>query len=320
MGKLERGQLHALYSDVVRGYSRGTSEVFGRFFIKHFRSFDFSEIEAEKEKHLSHARRSGLKTITEAEEEAIKKGFWSPEKEKEISQTRIFVDNLILTKKKSVLKTQIDALNEEIKKTETKLKNLEAEKEEIIGYCADHFANKKITEFYIRISMFNDVEFREPVFSQETFESVNEKELEHLTVVYNHCTDKFNSNILKQVALTPAFLNGFYLCKNNPFSFYGKPIIELSTYQVELFGYGIYFKNIFADGKDSIPDDIRDDPEALVEWYDSHQNAEKILEKTKGREGGAVAIVGASAEDRKRLGLDGKTIDFSTEAQNTVGV
>lgn len=310
--KLEIHQLQLLFSEVIRGYSVENIPAFGRVIVKHFCSVDFADIENERLKHFTIATSKKLPTLAESEERAIKVGDWSSSKEREIAQAKIHLENLNLTKRKTILKAQTEALKKEIVIVESNLKKLQAEKAESIGYCAEHYANKKLTEYYIYTSLFHDLGFSQHIFSAESFDNLDEKELDRLVEIYNTVTDKFSTHALKCVALLPMFLNGFYLCDNNPHTYYGRPVIALTNFQIELFSHGRHFKNILSECHDKLPENVLSDPETLLEWYDAQKNAEKLMEKSNNRTGGATSIVGATAEDNKRLGR-GDVVNFAAE-------
>ncbi len=73
------------------------------------------------------------------------------------------------TKSKLVLQAQIDQLKKEIIQNENDLQKLVHEKESIIGFTAEEYANRKINEYYMQISvlrpdgtnMFTEEEFDE---------------------------------------------------------------------------------------------------------------------------------------------------------------
>jgi hypothetical protein len=134
---------------------------------------------------------------------------------------------------------------------------------------------------------------------------------------------KFSQINLKRVALSGFFLNNFYLCKENPFTFFGKPVVELTFHQTDLFAYGRYFKHILSEMKSTPPPDMMEDPDKLLDQYNIEQNKDSVL-SPKGKEGTATTIVGATKEDLEALGLkdqaqDGEVIDLNKEAEKKGG-
>ena len=66
--------------------------------------------------------------------------------------------------------------------------------------------------------------------------------------------------------------NIFYLCDDNVFNFYGKPVITLTFYKIEIYSYGRYFKSLIQTSEDKIPDHIVEDPDKLIEWAQASKN------------------------------------------------
>ena len=130
-------------------------------------------------------------------------------------------------------------------------------------------------------------------------------------------------NVLKRIALADFFTNIFYLCDDNVFNFYGKPVINLTFHQIEIYSYGRYFKSILQNSEDKIPEHIAEDPDKLIEWAESSKNVKDVLEKSSvsDKDGAATSIVGATKEDLAKAGIsqDEDVIDLSKKAQEQGG-
>ena len=118
-------------------------------------------------------------------------------------------------------------------------------------------------------------------------------------------------------------MDKIYLCENNPYSFFGESIVKLTFYQIELFGYARYYKSLMENSDNKPPEEIAQDPEKLVEWFESAKSAKETLDKSKtaGTEGSASSLVGATKADLKRLGLDNpnETINLAKKAAEKGG-
>jgi hypothetical protein len=174
-----------------------------------------------------------------------------------------------------------------------------------MGFTAESFANKKINEFYIYNTIHKDPELTTLFFEEDEFEYINFENFSKLIAAYNKNTNHYNSLNLKRVALSTFFLNYFYLCDDNPQIFFGKPVMNLTYHQVELFGYARHFKHMMSEAKSKPPDEYYDDPDKLIEYVETGKNAESMIEKAKSgsRENAATSIVGATKQDLERMGL-----------------
>ena len=126
-------------------------------------------------------------------------------------------------------------------------------------------------------------------------------------VIYNERMHRFAEINLKRVAVSGFYLNNFYLCKDNPFIFYGKPVVALTYPQAELFSFGRYFKNILTELKHPPTEEELDDPDKLIEMFNVSKNAEKVLTEgkaTSGKDKVVSTVVGATKEDLERMGAE----------------
>ena len=90
-----------------------------------------------------------------------------------------------------------------------------------------------------------------------------------------------------------------FLCEK-PTELFGLPAINLSSYQVTTLLFARIFKNIL-ENTQNIPDKIRKDPEALIEFSNSSDSREKAKEHLS--KDGASTVFGATEEDYSELGV-----------------
>jgi hypothetical protein len=271
-------------------------------------------MDTERTSYEIRAREMGVQSREEYAKILEEQEIWTEENEKEISQNEILLKNLDETKSKLFLKTQVDQVKKRIQEVEGKLRSLQLEKKGLFSSTVEGFADKKINEQYIRLSTYKDEFLEENRFGKEEFDELDNDVLLELLGEYNMATAKFIGNNMKLAALSPIFLNFFYLCDDNAVNFYGRPIVELSFYQSELFSYGLRFKNILSDTKNKPPDHIAEDPEKLIEWAEANKNAEQHLDRQgESKEGTATSLVGATKEDLEHLGIDTKSEGISLQ-------
>ena len=318
--------LKIIFSEIIKGYSKKNIEGIGTLFFKHINNQDSADIDIYNQQFSEKAKSMGLPTEKEQEEYLIKEGLWEASKNKRIIEIKNFINSLKVTKSKLFLKAQIDQINKEIDKSDAELKALQYERKELIGYTVEDYTAKKINEYYMYISLFKDDKLSEKFFKEEDYEELENKEIVKLIKTYNEVNEKFNDKNLKKISLASYFSNVFYLSNDNPFIFYGKPLVELSFYQIELFSYGKYFKSIFSNAKTKPPEYLMNDPEGLIEWFESSRNVDEVLNKNtkvSQKDNVATSIVGATKEDLKRLGLkddnNSNNIDLAKEAAKKGG-
>jgi hypothetical protein len=161
------------------------------------------------------------------------------------------------------------------------------------------------------------------LFNDEEFGDLDQEQIYEIMSIYSFNTDKFKAYSLKRIALADFFTNIFYICEDNIFNFYGKPVINLTFYQIEVYSFGRYFKSIIQNSEEKIPEHIMEDPDELIEWAQSSKNVKDAMEKgnLSNKEHSATSLVGATKEDLKKAGIDADTdmIDLSQEAKKKGG-
>jgi hypothetical protein len=321
-----QSNLKILFSEIIKGYSKKNVDGFGNLFFKHINNQDSADIDIYNDQFLQKAKKMGLPTEQEQEEYLIKEELWEKSKDKRIKELENFLINLKTTKSKLFLKAQVDQVNSEIEKNEIELNKLKFEKKDLIGFTAEDYTFKKINEYYMYVSLFKDEACKERFFKESDYEDLDNKQIMVLIHNYNEITNKFNSTNLKKISIASYFSNIFYLSKDDPYIFYGKPLVELSFYQIELFSYARYFKGILTNSKTRPPEYIMSDPDKLIEWYEGSKNVEEVINrnsKVSQKDNVATSVVGATSEDMKRLGLKNNNeevgIDLNKEAAKKGG-
>ena len=317
---MERQELKLVFSEIVEGYSLTRSELFGDLKIKHINNYDSAKTDIKNNYYFEKAVSQGLPKREEKLEYLIKEKIWDPEKDKEADRLKEMLKGMNRTKSKLFLQAQIDAIKKDIADNEIKLSNILAEKESVIGFTAEEYANRRINEYYMHISILD--EEGKQLFGENEFDELEQDQVNDIMQVYEKNNRKFKAEILKKISLADFFTNIFYLCEDNVFNFYGKPVIDLTFYQIEIYSYGRYFKSIIQNSEEKIPDHIVEDPDKLIEWAQSSKNVKEVLEKTSGdAESGASSIMGATKQDLAKAGIDENqdVIDLSQKAQEKGG-
>ena len=280
-------------------------------------------LDVKKLKYKRLAEKRGLPTEKERVEDLIKDKLWTRKNERDIESAREFVSKMEDTKKKMALKSERKKVQESIDAEINKLEKLLMEKNDLVGLTSESYSDKKVNDYYIYLSLFKDAKFKEPLFSEAEFDEVSEKDLEVIIMHFNKISRRFEQRNIKRIALSHFFLNNFYLCKDNPFIYYGKPVIDLSYHQADLFSFGRYYKQIMQDMKNPVTNEMMDDPDKLTDQFEIEQNKDSVL-KADSKSGEASTIVGATKDDLEALGISatqdiGETVDLNDELMKKGG-
>lgn len=296
MDKVEKHKLKSLYAEIVRGYSITDIDFLNRqVYIKHFATLDSAFVDLKYQEIFDKASFNNISTRSDREKWLVDNGLWDKTKENELSQLRYFLQGLNKTKEKIFRENDIKQIQTQIKETKEKILKIEAEKEQYIGITAEDLAAKESNEFFIFKSFFSDSECKTPLFAEEYYQDLENTELQEILEKYNQKFYLFNTLNLQRIALSPFFLNIFYLCGDNLFELWGKPVIHLSFFQSELSGHARYFKSILSELKQDVSEDLLDNPDKLIEFYTGRKNANELLEKNQGK--GGMTFLNASQKD-----------------------
>lgn len=317
----EKSKLKLIFIDIINGFSK---ENFNNqnIYLKHLNIYDSGDVESTKDFFYKKAIREGLPSETDKLKYLYDEKLWSKKEEDEILNIENYINNLKNTKKKLFKSKDLEAINTQIEHEDRKLNSIKLNRKKLIGFTAEDYSIKKSNEHIIFISLYKDCELKNKLFSDLDFRNVEEEELSKLSEIYFKNSIEFSSLNLKKIALLPFYKNLYHLCSDNPYYLYGKRVLDLSFYQIEIFSYSRYFSNIISQSKTPPPDEYFEDPDKLIEWADSSKNADEILNNNKKHaEADGRSLVGATKEDLKKAGLDDPNgISIFEEAKKRGGV
>lgn len=268
-------------------------------FIKHFSAV--STIDAE-EKHalfLEQALSDGMPSNKDIESRLVQDGLWTRSDEDKINSKHNEIELLKKSSKMALLPSEKERVQSQISEKLKILSELKSQKNSLIGRTAETVADQKIYDYILLNSFFKDDSLQEPLFSEDDFDNIPETELHEVYSKYRAYSDLINEECVKKIVVAP-FFNMYYAFLDTPNDFYGKSAVFLTSSQMNLFIYAKIAKNVI-DRNEHMPEEVRKDFDAILDYDDTKQKAEKMAPDTGHQH---QVIFGANKKDMKYLGGD----------------
>lgn len=295
-----------IYSEICRGFSKDLVEKSIVYFkhptiAEHFSTYSNYDV------FINDGRKKGLELEKEKVEGAIKGGWWTSEKESRLNFLNKTVQNLFKTRDKLLLPSQKSEINKQIKQTEAILVTYTKERREIVGYTLEDYANSKLTEELLIFFTYKNSNFTERLFSsRDEYYDLTESHVEKIKTSFDQYSRIFNNDNIRRIAACGFFQNLVYL-NEDAYSFWGKPAVQCTKYQIDLLLYGKMYKNMiksYAENGKPVADQILSDPDTFVEWADSQSGGSNYKNrKQKSSKNAVSSYVGATREDLDHLGV-----------------
>lgn len=301
--------------EIFDGYSVSTFE--GRdVFVKHINIRDQKYIHSYYEKYKNIALSKGIESQEDREAYIKQEDLWEESDDMKILSLTEEIKNLKKTKESVFLPSQKDSFQKTIEEKSVELYDLSKSKAEIVGLTAESYASKRSNDEMLRFCVFKDPDFTENLHTEDEFSELEVRQVMLLSAIVTESSDKMCEDNIKHAVLRPFF--GMYISNcENPSDFYGKPIVDLSAYQMKVAMYGKVFNSIFQYTQD-IPDNIREDPDKLLAYSENQRNKDSNKGGIKD-DADASAVFGATNEDMKDLTKDAKTVSLSEAAKKAGG-
>ena len=275
------------YRDVLQGFTHVEEE---GFYIKHFKEVDLGFIENVFKRCSKFAESEGLIRKKEKLKFLIESGYWSKEEEEAFLNNSLAVkDGYDFMRKikdpgqKEKFKTST------LKEAESKLEGIQKERYQLLEPTVESYCEREINEHYVYHALYKDEALKTPFFTQEEFDDFSFVELSDVIKAYNHEISKFNEENIRAISVNYFFLNTFFMCDDDPVKFYGKNVLDLTLYQLNLFSRGKFCKSVLVEGREP-PDQYLEEGyenglNELVNWYENANNSIVSERKSKSRQG-----------------------------------
>jgi hypothetical protein len=289
---------------------------YGILYLRHFSQVETSTNLLKKSRYIEAARKKGLPTEKEALDFLLKEGMWEKEQEEEIKKKKEFVENLKTGLSKLQLPSAREKHKELIKEEENKFKKMSFDRSALIGLTAETYADKVVNRDFFESIAYFDRDFREPVLKNISYDA-KETELE-ITKIQEEFFKKFSEKNISTAVLSPAY-SAYLPFSEDIMSIFGKPLKDLSNFQLRLCSFGRTFLNIFKNSPKEIPEYIAKDPELLLEFAESLRNERKGSDKKASQGDGGSVMFGATKADIEAVKKEHEDAVTLDEALNKEG-
>lgn len=311
------------YKKAFRDIKNGFSEIKvleNLFYLKHLSLEDQVDIDQIYDVYFDQAKKRGVPTNSETLERLVDEKQWSKKQESLITQEQDLIENFNKQKKALYLKSEIKRVNDDIESAQKRLNDLKNTRASFFQRTAESYAEERVNDYYILKCLYKDKKLSKEAFEEDEFDNIDSETLTCIIKQYSEVYRNINDNTIQHLILQD-FFNLYMPFAENPAEFFGKCVCELTYNQVKLLIYARFFKNVFQQN-DKMPQDIKDDPDKIIDYVNANENAKKVMENKNGKENQASSIVGATSEDLEYIGLKAKgqkTLSLSDEAKKKGG-
>lgn len=314
---MEENQLRLIrkaFSDISRGYSQILYQN-KRLFVKHLSHHDQVDLDVIYKQAYDEAVNKGAPTEKEALKALDDEGVWTKNEEIRFQNEKKYLESLIKDKQHIIKPSDLQKHEKNILKQENIFFELYKQKNDHLGLTAEKVAEKRLNEYYIVFSFYLDSNLENRYLTEEKYNNLSNEDLSSLVNLYNFEMSQTSDKEIKLLAIQDFFQNYWSMSDNNVSNFFGKPICDLTYFQMKLASYGSYFKYLL-EKSEGIPESIKSDPDKLMDYINASEKGKEKMESGKigERDNAAVSMVGAKKEDYEAFGYsDSEVVDLNKE-------
>lgn len=295
--------LRKAFADIAAGCTH--SSILGRpCYIKHLSYADQIDQDVKREEFFEEAKREGLPT-NEMRLVAIRKeGKWTDAMEREIVDSKRVLEGMVSGRRTQGAKmpSMMPILLKQEREEEAKLKEKLAAKDRLLGLTCEAYADNQVSDHYVYTNLFQDKGLTTLLFEQSEFDYLSHDQMGQIIKEYNTAIEGCSELNVKKLAMQGFFQSYFGLVGDNLGQLFGKPICQLTFFQVRLLSSGALFRSIYQSANTAFPKHVMDDPDLLIEYAAAARKGKEELDKLGANDEGAT-VVGVKREDAAALGV-----------------
>lgn len=296
--------LRKSFSDISRGYSVALLEGH-KVYIRHLSHHEQVDLDVLYKSFMMEAIKEGLPKEAAVLKRLSEEGEWTKKDDEELETIKTIIQRYTEAKKLIFRKSDLEAQNKLIEQEQRRYNEKLAMRVACLGTTAELYAERKINEYYIVESFFADPLFTKKVLTDEVFEHMTDHEVQDMIKLYNDEMEVVSDKNVKFLAIQDFFQVYWSMSPDNLFHFFGRPISNLTYFQVKLGSYARMFRDILSKAE-GLPDEVRNDPEKLLDYVRVGENAKEKMENAKvASKNDVVAstMVGAKSDEYKAIGI-----------------
>ncbi len=291
--------LRRAFADICRGYSSTTYHGVPLYIrhLSHLEHIGYDDVQAGYEEE---GRQRGGMTEASKMAELKATGQWTDAKDKAIARQQDAVSRFEDTIRNTPQPSVAQSMAQQCEGERAKLRQLVDERSYLLGMTVEVYAQRMLNDHYVLTNLFADAQLAQPRFGAEGFNQLSPEEVDELLEVYHGAIDACGDGNLRQLAIQELFTSYWNVCGDNASTFYGRPVYQMTYYQIRLASIARYFKSIL-EGVDmtKLAPGMRGDPDAIERFYTSQRAIEQ--QKAEGR-----LPAGMTNSDIQQTGLQGQ--------------
>ena len=255
-----------IYLEIIRGYSYDFEK---DIYVKHFTDLERIQIIEKRNEIIEKIKIKGLRTEKEALKYIISENIWSYDKEKEIAELELKVEDNTRMANNMVVAAQKNTILKLVEKDKEELFKKRNERENLLGLTVEKYADNKYINYYLYFSFFKDSGLKQRYFSESDFVDLEDNEISDYFQIYSRALDKFNESNFKKIAVTPFFVNIAAMAYEDTRLFLDKSVLDYTNYQLEIFNMGKRNVRVSSEANGD-PPIIHSQTKysQLIKWYD----------------------------------------------------
>lgn len=259
-------ELQTTYAEIIEGYSYSPPL---KAYVKHFNDLDYAHVYRIRDEYIR--EEVGDDILPEAERLKIimKDDLWSEQDEDDLISLKWLINDNTREIDKIVSMDQRKMIQKIVDDKQIEYDNMSAKRAAYLHPTKEYYSAKYLSEILPYHSLFKTKDLTIPRYTKDEYEEFSEEEITEIALHYAVSLKQFASRDLRILAAMPFVLNQLSLARKNPLVFLNKPVVHLTSLQLDIYNRVMRNLNVLENSEGRPPEfDSSTEDQEILDWYD----------------------------------------------------
>lgn len=259
-------ELQTVYAEIVEGCSYCPPL---KAYVKHFNDLDYASVYKIRDAYLRDEVGDDILPESERLKIIQKDDLWTEQDEDDLISLKWLINDNTREIEKIVSADQRKMIQKIVDDKQVEYDEMSAKRSAYLHPTKEYYSAKYLSEILPYYSLFKDKEMTTLRYTQDEYDEFSEEEITEISLHYAVSLKQFDTRNLRVLAAMPFILNQLSLARKNPLVFLNKPVVFLTSLQLDIYNRTMRNLNVLENAEGRPPDfDSSTEEQEVLDWYD----------------------------------------------------
>tara|TARA_R110000737_G_C14567807_1_gene483518 strand:- start:662 stop:1546 length:885 start_codon:yes stop_codon:yes gene_type:complete len=259
-------ELQTIYAEIIEGYSYCHRL---KAYVKHFNDIDYANVYKIRDVYMREEVGDGILSEAERLKIIMKDDLWTEQDEDDLVSLKWLINDNTKQIETIVSPDQRKTIQKMVDEKKIELDDMSNKRASYLHPTKEYYSSKYLSEILPYHSLFKDKDLSIPRYEQGEYDEFSEEEITEIAIHYAVSLGRFSARNFRLLAGMPFVLNQLSLARKNPLVFLNKPIVYLTSLQLDIYNKVMRNLDVLENSEGRPPEfDSSTEDQEILDWYD----------------------------------------------------